>query len=64
VVKAELSRILQQQANRKVEARGNFLTVDGHGRARFACAAFRLTSADDPGGLASYLCIGGWNNKS
>jgi hypothetical protein len=58
---ADVFRTQQQGVYLKVESRGEFSMADARGRTRLLCAAFWLTRAG--GELASYLCVGGWNNK-
>jgi hypothetical protein len=58
---ADIFRTQQQGVYLKVESRGEFSMADARGRTRLLCAAFWLTRAG--GELASYLCVGGWNNK-
>jgi hypothetical protein len=58
---ADVFRTQQQGVYLKVESRGEFSMADASGRTRLLCAAFWLTRAG--GELASYLCVGGWNNK-
>jgi hypothetical protein len=58
---ADIFRTQQQGVYLKVESRGEFSMADAPGRTRLLCAAFWLTRAG--GELASYLCVGGWNNK-
>jgi hypothetical protein len=58
---ADIFRTQQQGVYRNVEALGDFSMADAHGRTRLQCGAFKLTRTE--GELASYLCVGGWNNK-
>jgi hypothetical protein len=58
---ADIARTQQQGVYLKVEPRGEFSMADARGRTRLLCSAFQLTRTG--GELASYLCVGGWNNK-
>ena len=58
---ADICRTQQQGVYLKVESRGEFSMADGRARTHLLCAAFWLTRAG--GEFASYLCVGGWNNK-
>jgi hypothetical protein len=58
---ADILRTQQQGVYLKVEPRGEFSMTDARGRTRLLCGAFQLTRTG--GELASYLCVGGWNNK-
>ena len=58
---ADVLRTQQQGVYFKVEPRGEFSMTDARGSTRLLCAAFQLTRTG--GELASYLCVGGWNNR-
>jgi hypothetical protein len=58
---ADVLRTQQQGVYLQVEPRGEFSMTDAPGRTRLLCAAFQLTRT--VGELASYLCVGGWNNR-
>jgi hypothetical protein len=59
--KADIVRAQQRWAYLKVELKEEFSIADARNRARFLCAGYSMVRAD--GELASYVCVGGWNNK-
>ncbi|HEY6992941.1 MAG TPA: hypothetical protein VH397_04460 [Xanthobacteraceae bacterium] len=61
--KADMMAALRQGLYSKFESRERFWVADGHDRARLRCGAATVVHADAQNELATYLCVGGWNNK-
>jgi hypothetical protein len=61
--KADMIAAQRQGFYRKLEPKEQFAIADAHGRAHLLCAVAVVARIDQPHDLATYLCVGGWNNK-
>jgi hypothetical protein len=61
--KADMIAAQRQGFYTKIDPKEQFWMADAHGRRRLLCAAAAVARRDRPNELATYLCVGGWNNK-
>lgn len=61
--RADMIAAQRQGLYTKVEPKERFWIADAHGRSRVLCTAAAVVRRDRPNELATYLCVGGWNNK-
>lgn len=60
--KADMIHALRQLAYSRIEP-NQFWIADAHNRTRLLCAAAAMVRTGRPNELATYLCVGGWNDK-
>jgi hypothetical protein len=61
--KGDMAHALQQGIYSRIEHKDQFWIADAHRRTRLVCGAATVMRPDRPEELATYLCVGGWNNK-